>query len=182
MKREKSFTLIELLVVIGLVSLISGAVMSIYFSSIQAQREILETQELLSQINYAFEYMARFIMLAKVDDLEDPQHVEVNCCNDYAVNYCLLSPSEILFRNSKNECQKFYLLNNEIYEEIVGTSTFPLTSKSGAKITNLRFKVSGASRDDQEQPRVTILIEVQKRNGKKLYFQTTISQRNLDVR
>jgi hypothetical protein len=49
------------------------------------------------------------------------------------------------------------------------------------KITALRFNLQGAPQGDGSQPRVTIFIEAETKGGKKLRFQTTISQRDLDV-
>jgi len=174
---KKSFTLTELLVVIGLISLISGTVIGVYISGVRVQRKILEDQEVLSQINYALEYMGRAIRMAKKDDVEIGGQTK-NCCPQDKVNFCQNSNSEILFRNSQNQCQRFYLSSNAIYEEIVGVSNFPLTS---IKINSLKFNLSGAPQGDQLQPRVTIFIEAETKGQKKLEFQTTISQRDLDV-
>jgi len=175
---KKSFTLIELLVVVGLISLISGTVIGVYLTGIKSQRKILETQELLNQINYALEYMGRAIRMAKKDDIEIGGET-ANCCSETKVNYCT-STQEILFRNSRNQCQKFYLSGNAIFEEIGGT-TSPLTSTTSIKINFLRFKVEGARQGDGKQPRVTISIEAETRGGRKMKFQTTVSQRDLDV-
>ena len=177
---KKSFTLIELLVVIGLISLVSSSVIGVYLGGIRAQRKILETQEVLSEINYVLEYMGRAIRMAKKDDVTIGG-VTQDCCSGNKVNFCQGSTQEILFRNSRNECQKFYLSDNAIWEEIVGTSTLPLTSTSSMKITSLKFNIAGAPQGDGLQPRVTIFIEAETKGGKKIRFQTTISQRDLDV-
>jgi len=177
---KKSFTLIELLVVIGLISLVSGSVIGVYLGGIRTQRKILETQEVLSEINYALEYMGRAIRMAKKDDILIGGN-PANCCVASKVNYCQTSTEGILFRNSRNECQKFYLSENAIWEEIGGTSTLPLTSTSSMKITSLKFNITGAPQGDGLQPRVTIFIEAETKGGKKIRFQTTISQRDLDV-
>jgi len=177
---KKSFTLIELLVVIGLISLVSSSVIGVYLGGIRTQRKVLETQEVLSEINYALEYMGRAIRMAKKDDVTIGGQTN-NCCqHDNKINYCTTSQG-ILFRNSRNECQKFYLSDNAIWEEIVGTSTLPLTSTSSMKITSLKFNIAGAPQGDGLQPRVTIFIEAETKGGKKIRFQTTISQRDLDV-
>ena len=178
----KSFTLIELLVVIAIFSMVVGAITNAFFSSISAQRKMLAEQELLNQVSYVLEYMGRAIRMAKKDDIEIFGQ-EINCLGGENVNFETSSNFDsIKFRNYQNQCQKFYLENEAIWEEKGEQSqSFPLTSTSTLRITNLKFQVSGDS--EGNQPRVTISLEVESakiKNPPKLYFQTTISQRDLN--
>jgi len=176
----KSFTLIEVLVVTAIFSIVVGAISGVFVTGISSQRKILAEQEILNQISYVLEYMGRAIRMAKKDDI--PIGGQTNDCikNKYYVNYEVSSDqSKIIFRNYQNQCQSFYLSSTQIFEQIDENSPLPLTSPN-LKINSLKFKVSGETQDDKEQPRVTIFIEVEK--GKRnLKFQTTISQRDLDV-
>jgi type II secretory pathway pseudopilin PulG len=177
----KSFTLIELLVVTGIFSIAIGSISAIFVSGLSSQRKILAEQEVLNQISYVIEYMGRAIRMAKKDDISFGGGPK-DCLSGEKVNYETPSDSEIRFRNYKNECQKFFLSGYTIYEQKnydTGGPQLPLTS-SALKITSLKFRVFGESQNDNFQPRVTIFMEVE-RGGKKFQFQTTISQRDIDV-
>jgi prepilin-type N-terminal cleavage/methylation domain-containing protein len=177
----RGFTLIELLVVIAIFSIAIGVISSIFVSGISSQRRVLAEQEILNQISYAIEYMGRAIRMAKKDDVSFSGQTK-NCLFGDKVNYEAPTESELRFRNYQNQCQRFILLGNQIYEQKnydTGGPQIPLTS-STLKINSLKFRVSGESQTDNLQPRVTISIEVESR-GKKLQFQTTVSQRDIDV-
>jgi len=174
---KKSFTLTELLVAIGLTSLVSGAILGIFLSGIWAQRRILATQEVLDQASYVLEYMGRQLRLARKDDLDGK-----SCLHGYKTN-CEVSEGgrKISFKNFDGKCHSFYFQDNKIVEKKEDFfNPLPLTS---VKINYLKFKVSGETQQDTFQPRITISFEAEtkEKNPTKLKFQTTISQRNLDV-
>jgi len=173
----KGFTLMELLVVIAIFSIAIGSITGIFISGLSSQRRILAEQDILNQISYAIEYMGRAIRMAKKDDISISGQTK-NCLSGNKVNYETPTESEIKFRNYLNQCQRFYLSSNRIFEEKEGT-VLALTSPK-IKVNTLKFKIFGETQDDTYQPRVTIFMEIESR-GKKLQFQTTISQRDLDV-
>jgi len=174
----KAFTLVELLVVLTIFSIALGSISGIFISGIHSQRKIMVDQEILSQMSYVLEYMGRAIRMAKKDDISFSGQTK-SCLSGDKVNYEVsLDQSQIKFRNYQNQCQSFYLSSNQIFEEKDGTS-FSLTSPD-LKINSLKFQVFGESQVDDLQPRVTIFIEVEKAK-RNLKFQTTISQRDLDV-
>jgi prepilin-type N-terminal cleavage/methylation domain-containing protein len=176
----KGFTLVELLVVIVIFSITIGSITGIFISGLSSQRRILAEQEILNQISYAIEYMGKAIRMAKKDDIKIGD-AEKHCLSGEKVNYEVsLDKTKITFRNYQNQCQSFYLnLNsNQIFEDKEGT-VLALTSPK-IKVNSLKFMVSGESQNDTLQPRVTIFMEVES-SGKKLQFQTTISQRDIDV-
>lgn len=177
----KGFTLIELLVVITIFSIAIGAISGIFILGLSSQRKVLADQEILNQMSYAIEYMGRAIRMAKKDDVSFAEQIK-NCLSGNKVNYENPSESELRFRNYQNQCQRFFLSGNQIYEQKdydTGGPQFPLTSPA-LRINSLKFRVSGESQADNFQPRVTISVEVESR-GRKLQFQTTISQRDLDA-
>jgi prepilin-type N-terminal cleavage/methylation domain-containing protein len=174
----RGFTLIELLVVIAIFSIAIGSITGIFISGLSSQRRILAEQDILNQIGYAIEYMGRAIRMAKKDDISISGQTK-NCLSGNKVNYETPTESEIKFRNYQNQCQRFYLSSNQIFEEKDGT-VLALTSPK-IKVNTLKFKIFGESQDDTYQPRVAIFMEIESR-GKKLQFQTTISQRDIDVK
>jgi prepilin-type N-terminal cleavage/methylation domain-containing protein len=177
----RGFTLMELLVVIAIFSIAIGAISGIFVSILSSQRRVLAEQEILNQISYAIEYMGRAIRMAKKDDVSFSGQTK-NCLFGDKVNYETPTESELRFRNYQNQCQRFFLSGNQIYEQKdydTGGPQFPLTSPA-LRVNSLKFRISGQDQTDNLQPRVTIFMEVERR-GRKIQLQTTISQRDLDV-
>jgi type II secretory pathway component PulJ len=179
---KKSFTLVEVLVAVGMFSIIVGTISGLFVSAISSQRKILATQELLDQVSYILEYMSRALRMAKKDDISIGEETKDCCLSGYKVNYCTSTGSDIIFRNYQNQCQRFYLSGNQIYEAKEGTSPLSLTSQF-LKVNSLKFFLSGENQIDNLQPRVVIFLEIEGRgkNPPKIQIQTTISQRDLDV-
>lgn len=175
----KGYTLLEIMVGIVVFLIIGVILTDLFTSTVFNQKMILYLQELLDETSYLLEYMGRALRMAKKDDIGG-----VNCLLGDKVNYEIdPSGSSIKFRNSQNECQKFFLENNQIKQEKSG-QILPLTS-SKIKVNSLRFNVLGETQNDTFQPRVAILLEISIPIGKiqkKIQIQTMISQRDLDVK
>lgn len=174
---KKGFTLLEMIVVIGIFSLFSGAILGIFISSVNSQKRILAQQEILDQANYLLEYISRSLRMARKDDLSG-----TNCLNGEKVNYEISRAGQgIKFQNYKKQCQEFYLDGNRIKENRQGIEDF--ITPSSLKINSLKFNISGETQNDNLQPKVTILLEMEGsgRNPPKIRIQTSVSQRNLDV-
>jgi hypothetical protein len=112
-------------------------------------------------------------------------------CISKNMNYELTRDGKgIKFLNYNDSCQEFYWDVNSIprrLNEVKNSITLPLTS---GDLDVISFKIGpGDSWDqnDNEQPRVTVLLEVKGVKSKKeelqpeIKIQTTISQRNLDI-
>jgi len=115
--------------------------------------------------------------MAKKDDLGG-----INCLSGDKVNFELThSGNGIKFRNYKDECQEFYLDGKRIFENKNG-NVLPLTS-ANLEVNFLKFQIFGETQSDKIQPRVMTSFEIQKKGQSetKTRFQTTISQRDLDV-
>lgn len=173
---EKAFTLIELLVSIVIFIIIITIVGDIFVSASKAQTMNLEANDLLSQGNYAMEYMSRAIRMAQKD-------VSGNCiCSD--CNYQTVGQG-ISFMNYEGKCQSFFLQNGQLMELKDG-STLPLTSKN---VEIIYFNIAPQdswSQGDSKQPRVTFALAMETKESFrsekfKVQFQTTLSQRNLDI-
>lgn len=168
-----AFTLVEMLVVLGILSLILGAISGIFISVVSVQRRNLSLQEAIDQSSYVLEYMSRSLRMAQKDDLEGE-----NCLSGNKVNYELIDNGRgIRFKNSEGKCQEFYLEGKKIMEK-KDNKIFPLTA---IEIDSLKFEVIGETQDDELQPKVTISF-VLSTKGNQFNFQTTVSQRNLDVK
>ena len=166
---NKGFTLIEMVVAVAIFSLVVGAVSGIFVSSLRAQRQSLAYQELLDQTSYVAEYMSRAIRMAMKD-------MTGECTGEAKLNYAF-SGQCLKFRNYKNECQQFCLEGERLRNE-AGTY---LTSPS-LKVENFNVSLTGETQDDDLQPKVSILLDIKGKENSRVRIQTTISQRNLDVR
>ncbi len=207
-KNNSGFTLIEMIVVMAIFLLVTGAVLGIFISIVQQQKQILSEQQLLSQVSYVEEYMSKALRVATADDpTTDPS----GTCIPSGYIYLLKNFESGQFRGIKfiNQsdgiCQEFLWDNTSgVLEEIRGNNGSPvaLTSSNIMKINYVKFSINGssgaaftepssknsctdilcgASYTDIVQPRVTILLNVQVPGESVKIFQTTISQRNLNV-
>lgn len=175
---QKSFTLVEILVSAFIFSLIFTVGIGILTSGIKFQKRAILNSQLLSQMSYVLEYMSRAIRMAKKD-------LTNQCAIGAKMNYgAALNGPGIRFKNYQNKCQEFYLEGNQLKEWREGQGYSSLTS-TDFEVTN--FGIEGQDSWDQDdflQPRVTLFFEV-KPKGKefpKLKLQTTISQRNIDIK
>ena len=189
-KYKKGYTLIEILVAVGIFFAIIAAPTSFLTGSFKGQQRALSSQAVVNNISYTLEYMSRSIRMAKKDDVG-----EVNCLSgDAKVNYEKTDRDGrdgIKFRNYKDECQEFFLEEGRLKEwKKVGgqEATENYLTSDDLKIEEFKIgSVDSWDQDDNEQPRVTIFLRVRGMHSADpqlqpvIEFQTTISQRNLDV-
>ena len=180
--QQKGVTLIEMLVVTAIFLILIEAILGVFISNVRVQRRILKTQEQLDQLSYALDYMSRTLRMAKKDSTG-------KCLSMTGKNYYIQfdesdQPSIIQFLNSEGHCQQFKLNNFEIALRTSSDNdqanlggAQPLTSKSSFRVTSQRFNLIGD--DDNSQPRVTIFLEAEISEGKKITLQTSISQRDI---
>jgi len=176
--QNKGFTLIEMVVAIAIFSLLVGATSGVFLSGLKNQKQGLATQEILDQTSYLMEYMSRSLRMAIKDDIESGG-ITKHCLAGDRVNYEFDSLTKCLkFRNYHNECQQFCWDGTHIKDE----NGNYLTSDH-LKVSNFSVQLQGQYQyPDNQQPRVTISLNITGKEQTSLNIQTTISQRNLDVR
>ncbi len=172
-KMRKSFTLIEILVSVAIFSIVIGVALDLFAFSLKAQRENLSNQYLLDQANYALEYISRQLRMAKKDE-------NGSCITSGCTYEALLDG--IAFLNHNKECEQILLEDGQI--KIIkgnGPST-PITSND-FEITEFNVWIMEECNGYNTQPRATISFKIKRRDSLKepLIFQTTISNRNLDI-
>jgi prepilin-type N-terminal cleavage/methylation domain-containing protein len=181
---ERGFTLVELLISVAIFSIIVTIVFGIFVSASKTQRMNLDINELLSQSNYLMEYMSRAVRMAKKDLTGD-------CTSFPGSNYGkITSPGPgIAFMNYEEHCQEIFLDEDtgRIMESKDESSSLPLTSDK-FKVTSFNIVEWEESWDQEDlrQPRITFLLEIKTKDKSypefKMQIQTSISQRNLDIR
>lgn len=170
-KKNKGFTLIEMMVAVAIFTALVAAGSSVFVASIKSQRQSLATQEVLDQTSYLVEHMSRALRMAKKD-------MAGTCTGTVRLNY-IFEDQCIKFVNYNDECQQFCLDGTRIKNE----DGVYLTSDS-LQITDFSVDISGEYQPpaDNLQPRVTVSLGVEGQEESGIRIQTTVSQRNLDVR
>jgi len=169
--QNKGFTLIEMVVAVAIFTLLVGATSTIFLSSIKNQKQGLATQENIDQASYLMEYMSRSLRMAKKD-------MTGTCTGTAKLNYKFESQC-LKFLNYKGVCQQFCLQGTRLKDENGNYLTSP-----NLQVSNFGVVLSGATQPptDYLQPRVTISLNIAGREQTSLKIQTTVSQRNLDIR
>lgn len=169
--QNKGFTIIEMVVAVAVFTLLVGATSGVFVSSIRNQRQSLATQEVLDQTSYLMEYMSRSLRMARKDTAGA-------CTGTVKLNYAF-SGQCLKFLNYSGQCRQFCLDGSRIKDEDGNYLT-----SANLQISNFNVTLSGASQPpaDYLQPRVTFSLNIAGQEQTTMKIQTTISQRNLDVR
>jgi len=169
--KNKGFTLIEIVVAVAIFTLLIGASAGVFISSLKNQKQGLATQEVLDQTSYLMEYMSRAIRMAKKD-------MTGSCTGTAKLNY-IFEDQCLKFINYNDECQQFCLEGTRLKDE----NGNYLTSES-LQVSNFTVALTGTSQPptDYLQPRVTVSFNILGQEQAAMKIQTTISQRNLDIR
>lgn len=183
---NKSYTLIEVLVAVSIFTIVIAAPTGFLVGSLRGQQKALASQKLLDNTSYSLEYISRALRMAKKDKWGECITAKYNYENPSG-------ESSIRFLNYDLLCQEFFLQGDQLYEKKSTNKSannfgdsIPLTSED-LEITSLKFRLSGESQTDNDQPRVTLFLEIKGGKGQMeelrtlIKIQTTISQRNLDV-
>ncbi|MBI2624792.1 MAG: type II secretion system protein [Candidatus Nealsonbacteria bacterium] len=177
---KRGFTIIEILVSVAIFSVVTLVALGIFNLTLRSQRQSLADQQIISQASYVMEYMSRAVRMARKD-------MPGSCLTVFgaAFNYETNPQSDrIRFLNYQNICQEFFLEGGRLKERKSSDSSAanflqPLSLTSpGLTVSAFKIGPSGSwDQQDNDQPRVTFYLQI---SGASL--QTTISQRNLDVR
>jgi prepilin-type N-terminal cleavage/methylation domain-containing protein len=178
--KQKGFTLVELIVTITVFLIIFETVIGIFIAGIRQQRISLETQSLLDQITFSLEFMSRNLRMAN-------KALDQSCLFSEGLNYEIThNGGGVKFINTmdddNNKCQEFFLENGRLKYKKGNQNALPMTS-SKLTVSSLKFNLMGQVQSDDVQPRLTFVLEISSKspNIPKTKFQTTISQRKLDV-
>ena len=169
-KNGAGFTLIELLVAISIFAVVITAFLGLFSSAFHYQQKNLKAAYLLSNSSYISEFMSRALRMAKKDI--------GGVCIGEKENFELISDNHVKFLNQDNDCQEFLTDGNRIEVRKNGVPLF--LSPSNLTVEGLKFEVSGESQSDNYQPKITFILEI-KNDTEELSFQSTVSQRDLDI-
>jgi len=176
LKKEKGLTLVEMLVGISIFSLIIAGVFNLFNAQLQSQTKSLKEASLFDNLSYNLEYMSRALRMAQRDD---------GTCITSGYTFQKVGTG-VEFKNYKGECQYFYLDSGVLKEQIDSQPAVNLTP-SNIEVELFNITLSGQSRTDDYQPKVTLSLKVKINHPNPIYqnpiyIQTTISARNLDLK
>jgi type II secretory pathway pseudopilin PulG len=185
--KKNGYTLIEVLAATTIFFIATSSLITFFSGAIKSQRDSLASQELIDNISYSLEYMSKALRMARKDDVG-----EVNCLSGSKLNYEITRFGVgIKFRNYKDYCQEFFLDNNRIKEwkNVEGVISENYLTSENIEVSLFSIGPSDSwDQDDDLQPKITIFIEMkglltaQESEQPVIRIQTSISQRNLDVK
>lgn len=162
-KKRGGFTLPEVLISMGLFSVIISVTSAIFIIGLRSQRQIIAAINANDNLSFAMEVMARDIRTGQL--------------------FFSSREDEISFLNH-NKKAVIYRLNNQTIEKSTGGESFiPLTSNN-IRVEDLKFKLVGEGRYDDEQILITMIMKVISQFGNQEIsqnIQTTISPRQLEA-
>lgn len=177
-KYKKGFTLVELVVSAGIFSMLITSIVGIFIGAMRTHQSVLLTKKILSETSYAMEFMNRAIRMAPRD--------QSGTCVLSGTTYQLFDANtriRLINALQSNECQEFYWdsVSRAIkIRKVVSGQIINLTSP-GTEIIIMKFEIKGNPSDDELQPIVTVYLEARQGNIVPVNFQTSASQRNLDL-
>ena len=195
---KKGFSLIEILVSVGLFAVIIVACSKLFALTIAGQRFTLRFQDVLNETSYVMEYMSKAIRMGKKElncaSKSDPS--SCNCLQNkgYGYNYEINEgKNQITFVNYNQRCQRFYLdVGEGVIKEALANSAAGLTDSANIAdltsddllINSFKFNLFGDGQYNNYQPRVTMFLDVERQGEEhtEVKVQTSVSQRNLDVK
>lgn len=162
-EREKGFTIVELLVAVGLFLTLIAVLSGAFVEALRSERATLRLMAANDAASFVLEQIAREIRVG--------------------TDFSLSGPGELHFINSAGREVAYRAANSRI-EKQVGASGFSPVTPNTVRVEALRFALTGESKTDNLQPRVTIGLAVgatgRDIEGVATRVQTTITPRLLD--
>lgn len=184
--QDLGFTLIEVVVAVTIFTLVVVVASGSIISAVRAQKKAFEGGQMVNQLSYALEYMSRALRMTK-KDLTGECLTAAGPKFNYQTD---ASRQTVRFVNFRGNCQEFLLDGGQIKERLSSNNSAsnfglpsPLTSND-INIEEFEVILVGQGQDDLQQPIVTFRFKVLPIAGGGPIFniQTTISQRNIDVK
>ena len=160
---RQGFTLIELLVGLTVFVLAISIAINLFSFALRIQRRSLAVQGVQDNGRYIISFIAKEIRMSEIRTIDGESSV-------------------LDFTHPVNGDIRYSFVDNQLVRED-STTTSPINSDD-VRVSG-KFIVNGRTADDNEQPRVTIVIQLETTGSKveeqaKIDIQTTLTQRNLD--
>ena len=171
MDTSKGFTLIELLVVMGVLAIMGGVILSIFFSVLRGTNKTNQLIIVRQNGNYAISQMSKIIRNAK--RLEYP----ASCTPSVSTPYITL-----IGQNDEQIILEHYPISNILRARSIA-STVNLTSNTQVRATNLQFTCTQAPNSNTFLIYISFIVSQSStnpgsENSASLPFSTSIAFRN----
>jgi len=180
------FTLIEVMVALTIFALVVASASGAIITALRAQKKAFEGGQMINQLSYALEYMSRALRMAR-KDLTGECLTTAGAKFNYEIDG---TRQRVRFINFRGNCQEILLDTGQIKQRISTNASaanfgpsVPLTSND-INVQEFEVILTGQSQDDLQQPLITFRLKALPTAGGGPLFniQTTISQRNIDVK
>ena len=185
---SKGFTLVEALVATSVFAFVVSSIVGIYISTIQLDRKTRGERAVAENARFIMEFLAKEVRNGRIDYASYPGQTANEIDQLYVVNQ---SDEAEAFRLEGSNCATTGVCNITLTK-----NPLPPTNLNSAnvKVTKLEFRAGPLenpyvlANNDHEQPKVTIILELQANTGNsisdqaKINLQTTLSTRYYPAR
>ena len=181
---NKGFTLIELIVSIGLFSVVSTLAVGSILVLVDNNRALRSEQSTITNVSFALDAMTRDIRMGYNYYCESSSFLVFNVPGNDSVQDCTNGNEGISFVEGSavttlgTEVRRAYYYDGDTVYRKLGTNTPEAIISSSINVVDFDMYVSGTS---DEQPVVTIYMRVRSESGQEYDFQTSVTQRFLNI-
>ena len=182
--KNKGFTLIELIVSIGLFSVVSTLAVGSILVLVDNNRALRSEQSTITNVSFALDAMTRDIRMGFNYFCESSSFLAYNLPADNAMRDCENGGDGISFiegsavTTTGTDERRAYFYNGDTIFRRIGIGDPESIISSAIDVVDFDIFVSGTS---GEQPVVTIYMRVESESGQQYDFQTSVTQRFLNI-
>lgn len=179
---RKGFTILEMVIAFAIFSVVLLSVVSVFISSMRANRQASEAQSMMDNIRFALEFMEREMRTGIEFADENGDGGVLKFTNDRMRTVC--------YRSSGGVIERFEFATHAPAAPCPVSGFRSLTTFSLVRVSGLVFRLTGQNPIDTEQPRITTTLKgaagvdpLLLGRDTRLTFQveSTVSQRTLDI-
>jgi len=198
----RGFTLIEMLVSLSLFTIVIVIVVGTFLTIVNSNRTTTSDQAAYDSLVFALDSMTREIRTGTFYNCRSGANDAIfnsisatanqNCTgrtgNNNIHGLSVVESGGSITGVTNGRIAYFHNRNEQTIMRKVGNATPERIVSNAVRVTNAQFFVTGSERMSENpssheaiQPTVTIIIEAESEEGKNIRFQTTITQRLLDI-
>lgn len=163
--KKNAFTLVELLIAVTVFVVVVSVVLSLFITGLKGHRKVIAIQDIQDNARFLLGFIAKEIRMSEINGNPTSSTLEITRSDGEQITY--IFDGQNIQRTITDNPDDSGPINSE---EVLITGS---------------FYTMGIGKNDDQQPRVTIIIKAEKVNVKpeeeaEINIQTTLSQRDLD--